>query len=456
MSIRRRLLVILLLTLGGIWLLSTAANYFDSRNEVDQLLDAQLRQSADVLLALSDHKLSGQQAGGGPTTISVEDHQLPVEQAITRKYAKGVAFQVWVGGTDLAIRSDSAPDLPLAQSKEGFSDVSIDGQPWRIYTLPHKTLPLLVQVGERYDVRDDLTGKITLHMLTPVLVTLPIIALIIWYGIDFAMRPLHRIANEVATREADHLDPVDPRLVPDEARPLVHSLNTLLIRVQNAFDSERRFTADAAHELRTPLAAIKAQAQVAQKSGDTEDRQRALQKVINGVDNATRVVQQLLTLARIDPGAPVKDIRQVDLAQCATQVLQELVPLALKKQIDISLSETSRGTINGHTDTLSILLANLIHNAINYTPDNGAINVDVTSHADRVELTVSDSGPGIPPEEREKVMRRFYRGRGVTQSGSGLGLSIVARIAELHKARVVLGESDMGGLRVDVIFPSAA
>jgi len=456
MSIRRRLLVILLCTLGGIWLFSATANYFDSRNEIEELLDAQLRQAAEVLLALSDHELQEEQASHAPGTISVEDYELPAKDGSPPKYARGVAFQLWVKDSVLAIRSASAPTLPLTQSQQGYSDVSINGQPWRVFSLHHKTLPLLVQVGERYDVRDDLTAKITLRMLTPVLVTLPIIALIIWYGIDFAMHPLQRIANEVAMREADHLDPVDPRLVPEEAKPLVHSLNTLLIRVQKAFDSERRFTADAAHELRTPLAAIKAQAQVAQKSGDSQERQGALQKVIDGVDNATRVVQQLLTLARIDPGAPLKDIKKVDLASCATSVLQELVPLALKKNIDISLSDSCRGTIRGHPDTLTILITNLIHNAINYTPDHGVIAVEISCQSDRVDFSVCDSGPGIPADERGKVMRRFYRGRGVTQSGSGLGLSIVARIAELHKARVVLSDSHLGGLRVDVSFPPAA
>jgi two-component system sensor histidine kinase QseC len=456
MSIRRRLLIILLFMLGGIWLLSATANYFDSRNEVEELLDAQLKQSAEMLLVLSDHDLMAKRAANGVTTISAGDFVLPDEEEVIKKYTKSLAFQVWIDSSILAVRSANAPAAHLSPVSDGFSNQMIGQEPWRIYSISHKNFPLLIQVGERYDLRDDLTRAITLRMLTPVLVSLPIIGLIIWFGIEFAMRPLYRIANEVAVRETDHLDPVDARLVPDEAKPLVHSLNTLLIRVQKAFESERRFTADAAHELRTPLAAIKAQAQVAQKTQDAEDRQRVLQKVVSGVDNATRVVQQLLILARIDPATPMKDIKQVDLCYTATMTLQELAPLALKKDIEIGLSETCRGIVHGNADTLSILLANLVHNAINYTPPHGTITVDITTHADRVQLSVCDSGPGIPAGERDKVMRRFYRGRDVTQAGSGLGLSIVARIVELHRARVVLGESTLGGLQVDVLFPLKA
>jgi len=288
------------------------------------------------------------------------------------------------------------------------------------------------------------------------IVTLPILAFMVWYGVGFAMRPLNRIANEVAIRAPDHLDPVDYLQAPKEAQPLVHSLNTLLARLQKTLDSERRFTADAAHELRTPLAAIKAQAQVARSAADPEEHRRALQNVINGVDNATRVAQQLLTLSRVDPASPLKDFKKIDLCHLATDVMAELAPLAFKKQIDISLNEPCHGNINGNAGILGILINNLVDNAINYTPEGGVIVVDINTHLNEVILSVSDSGPGIPAEEHDKVLQRFYRGRGVTQSGSGLGLSIVRRIAELHQARIVLNDAIQGGLRVDVIFPEAS
>ena len=377
------------------------ANYIDSRHEIGELLDAELVQSAMVLLALSDHELMEQRLTG-PSTISINDNVITAGDGLTHKYEKKLAFQVWLGDATLAIRSSSAPSIHLSSVTSGFSDQIIANQAWRIYSVQHKKVPILVQVGERYDVRGDLTEQIVRRMLSPMITTLPILALMIWYGVGFAMKPLNRLAKEVATRAADYLSPVDHHHVPVEAQSLVHSLNALLARLQKAFDSERRFTADAAHELRTPLAAIKAQAQVAQRTNVQQDQQRALQQVINAVDNATRVAQQLLTLARLDPAVPLTGLKKVDLTHLASTVIAELVPLALKKHIDISLAEPSRGMVHGTSDALTILLTNLVDNAINYTPENGSIVVGVTTHEEHVILRVADSGPGIPADERDK------------------------------------------------------
>lgn len=452
-SLRRRLLIVLICAVSGAWVFSATANYIDSRHEIEELLDAELVQSAMVLLALSDHELMEERLTG-PGTISIDDNIAAAGERSIHKYEKKLAFQVWLGGSTLAIRSASAPSIHLSNVTSGFSDQMIANQPWRIFSVQHEKVPILVQVGERYDVRGDLTEQIVRRMLSPMITTLPILALMIWYGVGFAMKPLNRLAKEVATRAADYLSPVDHHHVPVEAQSLVHSLNALLARLQKAFDSERRFTADAAHELRTPLAAIKAQAQVALKTNVQQDQQRALQQVINAVDNATRVAQQLLTLARLDPAAPLTGLKKVDLSHLATTVIAELVPLALKKHIDISLAEPCQGSVYGNIDALTVLLNNLVDNAIHYTPENGAVVVGVTTREDHVILSVSDSGPGIPAAERDKVFERFYRGKDVTQPGSGLGLSIAHRITELHQARIVLSDSPMGGLQVDVIFPA--
>lgn len=451
MSLRRRLLFILLGTLSGVWLFSATANYFDSRHEIEQLLDVELAQSAKVLLSLSSHELMEERLSG-PTTITVDEDRILSETSPIHKYAKRMAFQVWLGDSTLALRSTSAPRIPLSAVTEGFSDQTIANESWRIFSLRHAKLPITVQVGERHDIRGDLARQVAMRMLTPALIALPIFALMTWYGVGLAMRPLNRIANEVAMRDPNHLEPVDHRQAPKEAQPLMHSINALLTRLQKALDSERRFTADAAHELRTPLAAIKAQAHFARTADDPEERQRALEHVMEGVDNATRVAQQLLTLARIDPATPLEGFKDVDLCAVATTIIAELVPQALKKNIDISLDESCRGRVNGNADILGILINNLVGNAIHYTPENGIVVVGVNTQQGRVVLSVSDSGPGIPPEERSKVMQRFFRGRGVTQSGSGLGLSIVKRIAELHHAQIVLSDAVQGGLQVDVIF----
>lgn len=455
MSLRRRLVIILLCTLSGVWLFSATANYFDSRHQIEELLDAELAQSAQVLLALSDHELMEERLSG-PTTITIDEEQFIPRSELRHRYNKRLAFQVWLGDSTLALRSASAPQIPLSDVTRGYSDRQIANGPWRIFSLRHEKLPILVQVGERYDVRSGITNQIAMRMLFPIIITLPIFAVIIWYGVGFAMRPLNRIAKDVATRALDHLHPVDYHHVPKEAQPLIHSLNNLLERLEKTLDGERRFIADASHELRTPLAAIKTQAQVAQSVTSPTEYQQALQKVINGVDKATRIAQQLLTLSRVDPVSPLKDFKKIDLCQSVTEILAELAPMAFKKNIDISLNEPCCGTINGNAGILGILINNLVDNAINYTPEGGVIVVDVSTQWNEVRLSVSDSGPGIPEEEREKVLQRFYRGRGVTQSGSGLGLSIVRRIAELHQAQIVITDAFQGGLRVDVIFPEAS
>lgn len=455
-SIRRRLLVILLCAISAVWTFSATTYYLDSKHEIEALLDAELTQSAIVLLALSDHELMEERLATGPGTITLDDNFIRETNKLERKYDKKLAFQVWLGDSTLAIRSTAAPRLHLSKTINGFSDEVIGNQSWRIFSIQHAKVPILVQVGERYDARGNLTAQIVRRMISPMIFTLPLLALMIWYGVGFAMRPLNRLARDVATRAPNHLEPVDSSHVPAEAQPLVLSLNTLLARLKKAFDSERRFTADAAHELRTPLAAIKAQAQVAQLTDVPQDRQRALRQVIYAVDNATRVAQQLLTLARVDPAAPLSSLQKIDLCHLAGTVIRELVPLALKKHIDISLAETCHGTVHGSHDALAILITNLVDNAINYTPENGMVVVGIMTKEDRVVLSVADNGPGIPAAERDKVFQRFYRGRDVTQPGSGLGLSIVQRIAELHNAHIALGESTLGGLQVEVIFPSAS
>ena len=301
------------------------------------------------------------------------------------------------------------------------------------------------------------------------------VAFQIWHdGRDLLLRSASAPAARLSAREEGYSDAVldgrpwrvfsrwdDPRhfLVqvgaPDEVRPLVGSLNRLLGRVEAALEQERRFTADAAHELRTPLAALKTQAQVAKGAGEAAGRQHALDQVIAGCDRAAHLVEQLLTLARLDPQRAGQRHAPVDLRELAVQVLAELAPLALAKNIEIGLAEGPVGRVSGDALMLDVLLRNLVDNAIRYTPPGGEVSVAVERTGREIELSGTDDGPGIPAEERDKVGQRFYRILGSGESGSGLGLSIVLRIAELHGASVTLGEGRGGrGLRVGVRFPA--
>lgn len=440
-SIKRRLLVVLLLVTLLAWGVTLVFSYRDTRHELDELLDGHLAQSASLLIA---------QVGHEADDLDTE-HAPPLH-----RYSRNVAFQVWEKGQKLVLHSASAPNTPLSSTHEGFSNSDIDGKPWRVFSAWDDTRRFLIQVGERREARDALAGTVAENLLRPMLFTLPVLGLLIWFGVARGLRPLQSLSGQVAQRRADNLAPLEDDIVPAEVLPLVEGLNQLFARLRDSLDAERRFTADAAHELRTPLAAIMSQAQVARAAAADAERQRALDNVVLGCTRAARLVDQLLTLARLEPER-LKPGESCDLRALATEVIAELAPAAVGKNIELQLAEGAAVRVPGVAPLLGILLRNLIDNAIRYSPSASRVQVAIVRHDDNAVLSVADQGPGIPPEARELVWERFYRVLGTEQSGSGLGLSIVKRIADLHRAHVSLapGEGDKG-LRVQVTIPAGA
>lgn len=453
-SIRKRLLAILLSAIGGVWLLTTVASYLDTRHEVGEMFDAQLAQGARTLLSLSSHELGeigGTVPEGGHVHFMPED----LNQISGGRHPHRVVYQIWsTDNNRLLIRSDQAPTEALSDLQHGFSDREVRGQRWRIYSLSRRDTHLVVQIGERYRDRDELIRAAVLRTSIPMLVALPLLALFIWVGVGRSLKPLTRLAREVCSREPTRLEPVREVEAPEEIAPLINALNHLFDRLQQAFDNERRFTADAAHELRTPLAALRTQAEVALRARDDAGRAQALRQVLRGVDRATRLVEQLLTLARLDPETGLQQTAAVDLCAVTMETLAEQAGSAAQKQIELSLNEPCDGTINGHAASLAILLRNLVDNAIRYTPAGGSVAVSVRRAGMQVVLEVADSGAGIPAEERQRVFDRFFRRAGSEGNGSGLGLSIVHRIVELHHGAIELDRAALGGLLVRVRLPS--
>jgi signal transduction histidine kinase len=289
-------------------------------------------------------------------------------------------------------------------------------------------------------------------LLMPLLFVLPALGGWLWFAAWRGLKPLDEVAREISQRAPQRLDAVTPATAPQEIRPLIEALNSLFARVAAALENERRFTADAAHELRTPLAAIRAQAQVAARARDEAERQHALEQLAASAQRAAHLVEQLLTLARLDPAAtlPMAELR---LDQLAAEVCAEQGTQALAKEIALELVATEAAPLIGNEAMLRVLLRNLIDNAIRYTPPGGKVGVGITARAGGVTLSVCDNGPGIPPERRALALQRFHRLAGQETEGSGLGLSIVARIAELHHARLELGSGLEGkGLCVTVNF----
>lgn len=443
-SIRRRLLFSLLgLFILG-WFVAVAATYVQSRHEIEKLFDAQLERSAKVRVML------WVVANTLGDIEDVKDYE--GELARSGRREKRLAFQVRRRTQEL-FHTPESPHF-ITPDKPGFSDQVLDGQEWRVYTVFQPEESLTVQAGEPYAIRRQLVYEITRNALYPLLLAIPLLAAMIWLGVGGGLRPLKKVSSQVAERSPSHLHPIETKEVPGEIRIFVDELNTLLLRLHEAFETERQFTANAAHEIRTPLASLKTHAQVALRSLNESQREERLVQIIRGVDRVTHLVEQLLTLARLDYESQEQKFTHLDLVSLAREVLAEIAPMALEKGIDLSLAESSRGEVMGNPAGLSILLRNLVDNAIRYTPSGGAVEVDVISDKDGISLRVTDNGPGIPPDELPHVFERFYRGTVNESLGCGLGLSIVRRIVELHNARITLDRPLSGhGLQVLVVFP---
>jgi len=434
-SLRRRLLVWLLGGVTGGWLAALAFTYFDAHHEIDELFDAQMVQMAQTLLALASE-------------YDNDDDIARLEET-GHKYQKKLAFQLWDDEGRLLLRSPQAPLHRLAEV-DGFSESAGSGMDrWRYYSQWDRQGRLRVQVAEHHYLREDLSGHIAGRLLMPALFGLPLLGAWIWFTTRRSLSPLDEIAAEIAARTPDRLDQVSPAVAPQEIGPLLAAMNALFRRVSGAMEQERRFTADAAHELRTPLAAIVAQAQVALRARSAAERDHALEQIVTSGRRAGRLVEQLLTLARLDPaiGLPLEPVRLDLLAaeECAGQGAT-----ALERQIALELNADGQVIVSGNADMLRVLLRNLLDNALRYTPQGGKVSVSVTAQS----LAVADNGPGIPAEERANVLRRFHRLAGQEIEGSGLGLSIVARIAELHGARLELADNQPG-LVARLIFSAA-
>lgn len=426
-SLRRRLLVWLLTGQLLAVLLAGAVTFLQVRREVDQLRDAQLRQLAEGLV----------QAQFAPRS----------EQAAAQA-AGPIRVQVWESGE---LRFDSRPAMSLPrQAAPGFGSYRHDGQQLRSYLALRGARA--VQVSEDLGERLEAAWEVAWASLGPVLGLIPLLALLVWFGVGYGMRPLRRVTTAIGERRADSLQPLPAADLPREIRPLVEELNDLLRRLGQALESQRKFVADAAHELRTPLTAVRLQSQLLERAAGEEDRQQALQQIRASVDRAAHLVQQLLTLARLAPEATAAPAT-VDVGALASEVVAEYAPLALRAGLDLGLAECAPAAVAGEAESLRVMLGNLVDNALRYTPRGGQIDVSVAAGAE-VTVTVTDSGPGIPAADRERVFDRFYRRLGSGVDGSGLGLAIVREVVARHGGSVTLGEPEAGsGLRVEVRLP---
>lgn len=441
-SLQGRLLVLVLGVVTGVWVATAAMTWRDVRHELDELLDGHLAQAAALLVV--------QQSG------EVGDGHEAADVPTLHRYAPKVAFQVFHEG-QLTLRSPNAPDLPMGGGKSfkpGFATVAIEGFAWRVFAAQGAEHDVQVYVSERMDSRNSILWAVLRSTLWPMLVALPLLALVSWWAVYRGVAPLRKLGRTLAARQPQALQPVVVAGAPSEMVPLMDALNGLFDRIARMIESERRFTADAAHELRTPIAAIRAQAQVALGETDDAMRRHALESTLQGCDRATRLVEQLLTLSRLEAGA-APALVPIDLAALVRQVVAEAAPQAIRCQQAITLEADGQFPVHGDSILLAVLVRNLVDNAIRYSPPGASVSVSVAAGAGGTVLRIEDSGPGMKKEEAQRLGERFFRVVGTGQGGSGLGWSIVRRIAALHQASIQVRKSPgLGGLTAEIEFPT--
>jgi len=437
-SLRNRLLAVVLAGVAIAWIGAAAFAFRDARHEVDELLDGYLAQSAALLVA---------QAGEGLGELDLE------HAPQLHRYARRVAFQVWERGEVLRLHSANAPDRRFSTKDEGFDDVEIGGARWRVFSSFDAQHGILVQVGEMRRARDAVALAVARGLAVPLVVALPVLGVLVWIAVTFGLAPLGAIGRAVSRRAPADVEPLAIASPPREVEPLVSGLNALFARVRASLAHERRFTADAAHELRTPIAALRAQAEVALAAADAAQRRHALEGVVAGCDRASHLVDQLLTLARLDPTRAEAPPGGADLAAIAREVAASHAQAALERGLELSVDAPATAAVAVEPALLQVMLRNLVDNAIRYAAGVGReVRIQVTA-GDRPVCRIIDDGPGIPPAERARLGERFHRREGTGAPGSGLGLSIVQRIASLAGAAVAFETAPGGrGLCVTVRF----
>ena len=454
-SIRRRTLGVVLLVFGLSMLVIGLTSYRDAAHEVEELFDARLAQNARLLEGLVGAPLPEDQRQALLASLDTalqrsDEAQGPV---VRHPYESKLIFQAWHDET-LLLRSAQAPAAPLTPLRNGFGSARLDDYEWRVFALDAPGSPRRVLVAEREDVRGELVTAIALRTLMPDLLGLPVLGVLLWWAIGWGLRPLSQLAEQIRSRDPQNLQPLVMHRLPRELETIAGALNRLLERIRTLRAREQRFIADAAHELRTPLAVLDLHAQNALAADDPEDRREALDKLRGGVARATRMVSQLLTLARLEPEQEGDgQAREIALLPEVREALAKLMPLAVegRQELQLEADEAADWRLEVEPGAIDTLLQNLVGNALQHSPAGALIRIVLTASREALTITVEDQGPGIPVDQRHQVLERFHRGG--PGAGAGLGLSIVDRLLQRHRGGLRLDEAPGGGLRVTASLP---
>ncbi len=444
-SLRARLVKTLLLQMMLALALAGGLAVVFIWREVDEVYDATLVQFARSLSSM-------------PIAELTVDHLPHVEDAggvkIIHSYERKISYRVIKQGRLIAQSPDEL-DMGSLTPEHGFRDLNYDKKgrhEWRLYSFIEDDGRLIIQVAEKFDIRRELTYQLLTSLLVPGILFILGALAAIWWSTAFGLRQVTGISVQLDARAVDDLSPVDNQNVPIEIRPLTQALNDLFARIEQSFAREREFTDNAAHELRTPLAAIKTQAQALLRSENlTETGRDGLSNLIAGVDRAAEMTDALLSFARLqNDRSPMASVVLADIVQEEVRGLT-LVAKARSIKIEVAVDIAAQGSIPGVRHALALMVRNIIHNAIKFSPENAVVHVLLQQSGDALVLCVRDTGPGIALEHRSKIFDRFYRIH-KSQSGTGLGLSIVKWVADLHGAKIDLHTPAHGGLVFSVVF----
>ncbi|MDI6028474.1 sensor histidine kinase N-terminal domain-containing protein [Corticibacterium sp. UT-5YL-CI-8] len=438
-SISKRLFLILVLTTSLVWLSAVLWIFLSTRAEVERVLDARLMEAGRMVSSL----ISRQERDAVPDRSTTVEIPLREHSA----YERQLSCQIWSLQGALISRSDAAPAEKLSEQEDGISETVVDGERWRVYAITNTDIGIRVLVGDNLSMRDHLVNDVIRGLLLPALFIVPVLAVLIWFSVRRGLEPLRKIAGDLEARHATDLSPIEDVDTAKEIVPVLQSLNGLFARVAGLRERERNFTAFAAHELRTPLAGLKTQAQVALASEDPAIRDQALRQIVVGVDRTGRLVRQLLDMSAVEALDHESEKRGVVRPSFVLRSLAaELADRARQVSVEVA-PEMDAVELHIEPELFTLAARNLMENAVNHSPPGGVVRCRVAGQFEAGQVIIEDDGPGIPEEELPRVTERFFRGRNKAPVGSGLGLAIVELALGRSGWRLQLQNRDAGGLR---------
>jgi two-component system, OmpR family, sensor histidine kinase QseC len=450
-SMRARLLLILLVTTGAAWLSAAGWIYFSAQAQVEQVLDARLREAARMVDSLlTDERIEIASAARALQEAGIE------RDWGSEDYSRQLSCQIWSLSGDMVGRSEAAPRQRLAGDGDGFSQTVIDGETWRVYTVLNRNRGVQVMVGDNLKIRQSLVNGVMMGTLLPMTLMLPIGALLIWLSVRGGLAPLERTAKALSARRADDLWPVGDASSPAGLRPMLAALNGLFARVEAAREREKSFTAFAAHELKTPLAGVKTQAQIALASKDPQVTARALAQIAGGVDRSSRLVSQLLDLAAADASENDLSPGPADLGRALEEAIRAVEPLRQKRSVAFEEAGDAAARVACNEALATTALKHVLENALLHSPAGGRIAIAMSRRQARVSVVIEDQGPGMNEDEIAHATERFFRGHDQPATGTGLGLAIVETVLKRAGGALSVANREGGrGLRVTLAFPGA-